>query len=245
LPYPEAVFDLDFYRRNPQPFASLAREIWPGFKHKPTVTHSFITLLATKGKLLRNYSQNIDGLEYLAKLPEQYLVECHGHFRSASCVVCQTPADATVVRDSMVQKGQATCCDKCKGWVKPDIVFFGEGLPDRFHSMLQQDKGVADLVLVLGTSLQVAPVSNIPQMVSSRCKRALVNRDLVGVFEHTCRGQVATAATAKAANTDRCRKTTSVDFWHDKRDVFCPGDCDDTIIQLAQLLGWLDELESP
>ena len=61
LPYPEAVFDVGFYKDNPQPFCSLAKEIWPGITHSPTLTHSFMSLLASKGKLLRAYTQNIDG----------------------------------------------------------------------------------------------------------------------------------------------------------------------------------------
>ena len=56
-------------------------------------------------------------------------------------------------------------------------VFFGESLPDRFHHLLQKDLPKADLLLVMGTSLQVAPVSHIPDMVS--CNRVLFNRDMV------------------------------------------------------------------
>jgi NAD+-dependent protein deacetylase sirtuin 2 len=84
LPFPEAVFDVDFYKKNPQPFVSLAREIWPGMTHSPTLTHCFMSLLASKGKLLRVYTQNIDGLEVLAQLAPEKIVECHGHFRTAS-----------------------------------------------------------------------------------------------------------------------------------------------------------------
>jgi Sir2 family len=93
LPYPEAVFDVDFYRKNPQPFVSLAKEIWPGVTHSPTLTHCFMSLLASKGKLHRVYTQNIDGLEVMANLPPEKIVECHGHFRTASVsifLVCWT-----------------------------------------------------------------------------------------------------------------------------------------------------------
>ena len=57
LPFPEAVFELDFYRSNPEPFVQLASELWPGLRHSPTVTHSFIALLERKGLLLRVYTQ--------------------------------------------------------------------------------------------------------------------------------------------------------------------------------------------
>ena len=77
LPFPEAIFDLNFFRDNPGAFVSLAKEIWPGNekKYAPTITHSFVALLAKKGQLLCNYTQNIDGLEYLANLPTDKLIE--------------------------------------------------------------------------------------------------------------------------------------------------------------------------
>jgi NAD-dependent SIR2 family protein deacetylase len=209
LPYAEAVFDVNFYRKNPRPFCTLAKEIWPGLTHSPTLTHSFLKLLSDHNILLRNYSQNIDGLEYLAQLPAEKLVECHGHFRTASCVSCYHKADGDKIRDTIL-KGDIPTCSKCKhGKVKPDIVFFGESLPDRFHSLLQDDVESADLLFVMGTSLQVAPVSLIPQMVN--CPRVLFNRDLV------------------------------MDL--NEGDVWVPGNCDDAVEKLCELLGWWDMLK--
>uniref|UniRef100_A0A1B6LHU5 Deacetylase sirtuin-type domain-containing protein n=1 Tax=Graphocephala atropunctata TaxID=36148 RepID=A0A1B6LHU5_9HEMI len=64
LPYPEAIFDLNFYANNPGPFLDLARSIYPGAGNiKPNIGHYFVRLLEVKGKLLRMYTQNIDGLE--------------------------------------------------------------------------------------------------------------------------------------------------------------------------------------
>jgi NAD-dependent SIR2 family protein deacetylase len=177
LPDPQAVFDVGFYRKKPKPFCMLARELWPGLRNSPTLTHSFLKLLSDKGLLLRNYSQNIDGLEFLAGLPAEELVECHGHFRTASCIDCHKPADGKQVKDTIVKEGKTPKCKRCGGNVKPDIVFFGESLPDRFHRLLRQDIKEADILLVMGTSLQVAPVSMIPDMV--HCNRVLLNRELV------------------------------------------------------------------
>mmetsp|Transcript_17616 Transcript_17616/g.32603 ORF Transcript_17616/g.32603 Transcript_17616/m.32603 type:complete len:350 (+) Transcript_17616:31-1080(+) len=177
LPYPEAIFDVNFYRETPGPFVTLAKELWPGITFSPTPTHSFLKLLSDRGLLLRLYTQNIDGLEFLAGIPDDKLVECHGHFRTAACIDCMEAADGERVKETIVQTGETPICDRCGGNVKPDIVFFGESLPDRFHRLLQQDIPKADLLLVMGTSLQVAPVSLIPDMV--RCNRVLFNRDLV------------------------------------------------------------------
>jgi NAD-dependent SIR2 family protein deacetylase len=122
----------------------------------PTYSHVFVAKLARDKKLLRNYSQNIDGLEVLAGMSADDLVECHGHFRSSSCVSCYTQANHELVVESIIEKGEPATCHVCDSFVKPDIVFFGEGLPARFHRLLQPDLEKADLCIVIGTSLQVA-----------------------------------------------------------------------------------------
>ena len=255
LPYPEAVFDIKFYRRNTQPFVALASELWPGLRHSPTLTHSFVKLLDDKGLLLRNYTQNIDGLEQLAGVCEEKIVECHGHFRTASCANCFSRYDGNKAKEEIVRNQRAPKCRACKGPVKPDIVFckcccggrsfnvmrfglwifivffglsihswfelphniitVGEGLPDRFGRLLRQDLEVADLIIVMGTSLTVAPVSLIPTMVHDDCRRVLFNRELVGDF-NPGQGQ--------------------------QRDIFGEGDIDDTVHELCELLGWEQEL---
>jgi NAD-dependent SIR2 family protein deacetylase len=183
LPYPEAVFDVGFYRKNPRPFLNLAKELWPGLNHSPTLTHSFVSLLSKRNKLLRNYTQNIDGLEHLSLIQEEHLLECHGHFRTASCCRCGTAMEGEACKRIILETDKVPLCVKCNSYVKPDIVFFGQGLPERFHRQLPMDVAVADLLLVIGTSLQVAPVSLIPEYV--RCKRILINRELVGDFDET------------------------------------------------------------
>ena len=56
------IFDITFFPHNPKPFFTLAKELYPG-KYQPNIVHWFIRLLEQKGVLLRNYTQNIDGLE--------------------------------------------------------------------------------------------------------------------------------------------------------------------------------------
>lgn len=62
IPYPEAIFNIDYFSDNPHPFFSLAKELYPGH-HRPNYVHYFIRMLHQKGLLLRMYTQNIDGLE--------------------------------------------------------------------------------------------------------------------------------------------------------------------------------------
>jgi NAD-dependent histone deacetylase SIR2 len=79
LPYAEAVFDISYFRNNPEPFYTLAQELYPG-KYRPTITHSFINLLHKKGLLLKLFTQNIDCLEREAGVPAEMIIEAHGSF---------------------------------------------------------------------------------------------------------------------------------------------------------------------
>lgn len=58
LPYPEAVFELEYFKKHPEPFFALAKELYPK-SYKPTPCHYFVRLLHDKGLLLRHYTQNV------------------------------------------------------------------------------------------------------------------------------------------------------------------------------------------
>ncbi|XP_075715981.1 NAD-dependent protein deacetylase sirtuin-3-like [Rhinoderma darwinii] len=179
VPYPEAIFDIDYFTCHPEPFFALAKELYPR-KYKPNVAHYFLRLLHEKGLLLRCYTQNIDGLERMAGIPPEKLVEAHGTFSTASCHLCYTPFPAKEAWDCIMD-GNFPRCNVCYGVVKPDIVFFGEDLPKSFHSF-SKDFPKADLLIVMGTSLEIEPFANIVNAVRQNVPRLLINRDLVGPF---------------------------------------------------------------
>nr|XP_035119868.1 NAD-dependent protein deacetylase sirtuin-3, mitochondrial isoform X1 [Callithrix jacchus] len=211
LPYPEAIFELPFFFHNPKPFFTLAKELYPG-NYKPNVTHYFLRLLHDKGLLLRLYTQNIDGLERASGIPDSKLVEAHGTFASATCTVCRRPFPgedfwADVMADRVPR------CPVCTGVVKPDIVFFGEPLPQRFLLHVV-DFPMADLLLILGTSLEVEPFASLTEAVRSSVPRLLINWDLVGTLA-----------------------------WHPRsRDVTQLGDLIQSVERLVELLGWTEEM---
>ncbi|XP_073423929.1 NAD-dependent protein deacetylase sirtuin-3-like isoform X1 [Dendrobates tinctorius] len=185
IPYPEAIFDIDYFTYNPLPFFTLAKELYPG-KYKPNVVHYFLRLLHEKGLLLRCYTQNIDGLERMAGIPPEKLVEAHGTFASASCHLCYSPFSAKVARDC-IMAGHFPRCNVCYGFVKPDIVFFGEDLPKSFYRF-SEDFPKADLLIVMGTSLKIEPFANIITSLRPNVPRLLINRDLVGPFKKPIEG---------------------------------------------------------
>ncbi|XP_066557097.1 NAD-dependent protein deacetylase sirtuin-3 isoform X2 [Amia ocellicauda] len=179
LPYAEAIFEINYFHHNPKPFFALAKELYPG-NYQPNLTHYFIRLLHDKGLLHRLYTQNIDGLERLAGIPPNKLVEAHGTFATATCTVCRMSFPGDALRADIMES-KVPQCPTCRGVVKPDIVFFGEELPQQFFLYLT-DFPLADLLIVMGTSLEVEPFASLAGAVRGSVPRVLINRDLVGPF---------------------------------------------------------------
>jgi NAD-dependent histone deacetylase SIR2 len=179
LPFAEAVFDISYFRNNPLPFYTLAHELYPG-RYKPTIAHSFIKLLHDKGRLLKLFTQNIDCLEREAGVPGDMIVEAHGSFATQRCIDCGTEFPDDLMKKIVMAREVPRCLRKtCNGLVKPDIVFFGEALPEAFHrnrSLPTQ----ADLAIVMGTSLTVQPFASLPSFVREETPRILINLERVG-----------------------------------------------------------------
>jgi NAD-dependent histone deacetylase SIR2 len=179
LPYPEAVFEIGFFRGKPEPFYALAQELYPD-QFRPTLTHSFIKLLSSKSLLHTCFTQNIDTLERRAGVPAEKIIEAHGSFATQRCIECRKSYDAVKMKKVIMSK-QIPRCETCRGLVKPDIVFFGESLPTAFHKAVPT-LWEADLLIVIGTSLTVHPFASLAYRVPDKCQRVLINLDLVGDF---------------------------------------------------------------
>ncbi|CAM9302161.1 unnamed protein product [Ectocarpus sp. 12 AP-2014] len=171
----EDLFDLEFFVDDPEPFFKFAKVLYPG-NYVPSLTHRFIKALENRGKLLRNFTQNIDGLE--AQVGLKKYVACHGSFLTASCLKCKRKRTAEDIREEVMQQ-RVPRCPSCQGVVKPDITFFGERLPANVKRAVEADHKKADLFLVLGTSLKVQPVSRILQFIPPHVPQVLVNRELI------------------------------------------------------------------
>lgn len=181
LPYAEAVFDIDFFRENPAPFYVLAKELYPG-QFYPTVSHAFVALLEKKGLLRMLFTQNIDCLERRAGVSSEKIIEAHGSFATQRCIDCKTEHPDDMMKKAIGDGDPATCLvPQCGGLVKPDIVFFGEQLPEAFHTH-KMIPATADLVIVMGTSLSVQPFATLPSLPAESVPRLLFNMVSVGDF---------------------------------------------------------------
>ncbi|EEB89490.1 hypothetical protein MPER_12403 [Moniliophthora perniciosa FA553] len=183
LPYPEAVFEINFFKDNPVPFYTLANELYPG-RFRPTPTHSFIRLLHNHNLLSLCLTQNIDTLERRAGVPEEKIVEAHGSFATQRCVDCKREFDSDKMKEIVwgFEKTKEIPRCNCGGLVKPDIVFFGEALPPAFFHAVPKVME-ADLLIVIGTSLTVHPFASLASRVHPYlCPRVIINLDRVGDF---------------------------------------------------------------
>lgn len=223
LPSPEDIFDIDYFREKPDAFYELARDLWPtGKKYTPTFSHYFVKMLEKQGRLLRCYTQNVDTLELLAGISPDRVIAAHGNFATAHALNGKE-VPIGELEDAVLQGPEAcrALAEKYGALVKPDIVFFGESLPMRFNYGVGADFPKCDLLLVLGTSLSVAPFNQLVAQVPDRCPRVLVNRerageDLPGGFDFDAEGS---------------------------RDIFLRGDCDSVLTRLSHRLGFFKTLE--
>ena len=120
------------------------------------------------------FTQNIDGLEFDAGITADKLVQAHGHFRTAHCIECKKEASMEEF-NTFVAKEEILICE-CGGLVKPDIVFFGEKLPESFYLNVPNIKN-CDLAFVMGTSLTVQPFASLISMVPKDVPLVCINKE--------------------------------------------------------------------
>ena len=121
---------------------------------KPNITHKYLKKLEDSGKLKAIITQNIDGLH--TKAGNKKVYEIHGTIYKNYCLNCNKEYDANYVFKS---KGVPKC--KCGGLIKPNVVLYGEMLPEDEYMNSLKAISNADMLLVLGTSLTVYPASSM------------------------------------------------------------------------------------
>uniref|UniRef100_A0A0R3RT13 NAD-dependent protein deacetylase n=1 Tax=Elaeophora elaphi TaxID=1147741 RepID=A0A0R3RT13_9BILA len=230
LPDPMAIFDISYFKKHPEPFYKLAKDLFPSHL-KPTPCHYLIRLMAEKGLLLRWYTQNIDSLEFMTGINEDKLVTAHGCHHTSTCLSCLSKFDLNWIMNKVfVEHVEVARCDKCGGIVKPDIVFFGENLPARFFNCSIRDFPKCDLLIIMGTSLVVHPFAGLVDEVNDDVPRLLINL--------TEAGRNISSLFSFGGSSGLCYRDKD-----NYRDVFWQGTTDDGAWKLAELLGWKTELE--
>ncbi|KAL7280338.1 hypothetical protein ACG7TL_005255 [Trametes sanguinea] len=246
---PQQMFDIEYFRENPAVFYSFASKIYPS-NFIPSPCHRFIKLIEDKGKLLRNYTQNIDTLETLAGVKR--VVQCHGSFATASCINCRVRVPGADIADDIMNQRVPIC--------KPDITFFGEKLDDVFERSLMEDRLQVDLLIIIGTSLKVSPVSetishlphSVPQILINKTPIKHINPDVVllgnadDIILHLCQKlgwdlpEAPTLDRTLDAPRANLKKRPSAEFEREPRRV---GNSHVWLFEGAEGGKWVDEIE--
>ncbi|KAF9444474.1 SIR2-domain-containing protein [Macrolepiota fuliginosa MF-IS2] len=103
---PQQMFDIQYFRENPSVFYSFANQIYPS-NFSPSPCHRFIKCIEDRGKLLRNYTQNIDTLETLAGV--QRVLQCHGSFATATCLQCRRKVPGAEIEAEIMARKVPLC----------------------------------------------------------------------------------------------------------------------------------------
>lgn len=130
---------------------------------KPSPAHLALSELETKGFLKAVITQNVDGLHHIAG--NNNVIEYHGNHRWLVCMSC---SKRTPLSHELISVVPYPRCEKCNGVLKPDVVFFGEGIPMLEMIRANEEANRCNIMFVIGTSGVVYPAAEVPYMVKSR-----------------------------------------------------------------------------
>lgn len=158
---PMEVASQSSFRYHPDRFFNwvqpLARKI---VEAEPNPAHLALAQLEQRGYLAGVVTQNIDDLH--GRAGSQVVYELHGHLREATCVRCYRRYPIKKRIAAFADSGEIPRCQECGGVLKPEIVLFGEQLPYLVVQEAKQLINQADLILVVGSSLEVTPAAIFP-----------------------------------------------------------------------------------
>lgn len=128
---------------------------------RPNAAHFGVAALEAAGRVKAVITQNIDDLHQQAGSRE--VIEFHGNSRWLLCLEC---GRREAVRPEQLLELPPRCA--CGGLLKPDFIFFGEGIPDKALQRAYQEASQADLFLLIGSSGEVQPACQIPPLAKAR-----------------------------------------------------------------------------
>jgi len=171
---PMEVAHIDAFRRDPERFWSFYRPRFEMLGDKqPNAAHWALAELESEGMLDAVITQNVDRLHRVAGTKR--LIEVHGSIDTSSCTACHASYSLETV-PALFTNGVAHC-RSCDGLIKPDVVLFGELLPEKAMNEAQALAESCDLMLCVGSSLEVYPVAGLPNIaLSAGAKLAIVTQ---------------------------------------------------------------------
>lgn len=170
---PLEVASLSTFRTNPDRFFEwfrpLARQM---FDAQPNPAHIALAELERQGCVKAVITQNIDTLHQ--KSGSKTVIETHGTLQTMTCTQCYHQERAESHIALFIETGKLPLCPKCAQILKPDVILFGEQLPQAAWFRAQKEARGCDLMLVAGSSLEVLPVAGLPMQALDRGAHLIV-----------------------------------------------------------------------
>lgn len=151
----------------------LHEAMFPG-EIEPNAAHEALATMESSGALDALITQNTDGLH--AEAGSRELFELHGNAERVVCMDCGRKADAAPVRERVREGDRPPRCD-CGGLLKPDVVLFGESLPEAIMAEARRRARESDVFLAIGSSLTVEPAASLPRLAARDGLLAVCNLD--------------------------------------------------------------------
>ena len=158
---PMEVAHIEVFKRDPARFWQFYGHRFAALRGKrPNGAHEALVELERRGIVEAVVTQNIDGLHRLAGTRD--LIEVHGSIGTSSCLECGSSFELPEVRTRLetAEDGVPRC--SCGAALKPDVVLFGELLPEAALARASELAAQADVLLCVGSSLEVYPVAQLP-----------------------------------------------------------------------------------
>lgn len=165
---PMALASMDSLSNNYDQFHEFYKMRWNNLTGvKPHKGYDILAKWEEDGLIDSVVTQNVDDFHLMSGNKNVYRI--HGSINEYKCSECGSPAE---IKDFMERKP----CSKCGGKLRPGVILFGEGLPEKelYGAIDEMEK--ADLVIVIGTSLTVFPVSQLPDITKGR--KVYINREI-------------------------------------------------------------------
>jgi NAD-dependent deacetylase len=169
---PMEVAHIDVFERDPARFWSYYRPRFETLGDKrPNGAHAALAEFERRGLIEGVITQNIDRLHRAGG--SRNVIEVHGSIETSSCRSCAESFSLEQMEGLFDGEGVAIC-SHCGGAVKPDVVLFGELLPEQAMARAQDLATRAELMLCVGSSLAVHPVAGLPQLTLERGGRLAI-----------------------------------------------------------------------
>jgi NAD-dependent deacetylase len=170
---PMAVASIYGFKRDPQAFYDWVRPLTDvTLNAQPNPAHHALVQLEKMGYHTTIITQNIDMLH--TRAGNTAIFELHGHMREGTCIHCFKVYDGETIMARFLDDGQVPTCPTCGGVIKPNVILFGEQLPIRELQGAQDAARKCDVMLIVGSSLEVAPASDIPVLARRNGARLVI-----------------------------------------------------------------------